>query len=619
VAVSSNLPAIKSTLDRDLRTWTDRVRDTLNATGDDRLVRLGELERALESIEKKIVERITGLPYTQVSTTAGGGGGFNSLVNNYGLPNGLVSDLYDQIEQEILNSALVKELITPFLDDLLRRLEDYRKRMDEHRERMEEALTNARSRLTDARSRMDDIRNEFEAKLVYQEADYRGAVYQEYIARRDGDAVLTQSIELLDAQVEDNAAAILTERTARVTADEALANTISLLDTRVGDNTSAILTEQTARATADSALASQINLLDTRVGNNTSAILTEQTARTTADSALATQINLLDTRVGNNAAAISGEQTARVTADEALAEDISLLDTRVGSNAAAIYKEQTARVTANEALAEDISLLDTRVGSTEASIIDEQTARATEDSALSESISSNYTTQNGRVAAVEVKAESIDGVFAQYTVKLNVNNHVAGIGLMNDGNTSAFVVQADRFAVVSSSGTGYKAPFFVDDGQTFIDTALIKDASITNAKIGTAQIGTLTLAGEAVTIPRYASFSSYFTTTTTWSSAVAPVTVTVGADVGWVNFVVVATAQLYPTTSSTTTGYLGVFVNGTMVTYYGATWSGLGISMAASVMVGLGAGTHTIDIRWKSDASKTNSITGGLLVLGAKR
>lgn len=43
---------------------------------------------------------------------------------------------------------------------------------------------------------------------------------------------------------------------------------------------------------------------------------------------------------------------------------------------------------------------------------------------------------------------------ARHTVALNVNGHVSGTVSENDGETSSFAIQADRFAVVPSSSTG---------------------------------------------------------------------------------------------------------------------------------------------------------------------
>ena len=104
-------------------------------------------------------------------------------------------------------------------------------------------------------------------------------------------------------------------------------------------------------------------------------------------------------------------------------------------------------------------------------------------------------------AAVETHATSIDGIHAQYTVKVDVNGHVSGFGLastpINDTPYSVFTVAADAFMIAPPSsvpaGVG-TSPFFhyaveterngvmIPPG-TYIEEAFIVDAAITNAKI----------------------------------------------------------------------------------------------------------------------------------------
>lgn len=84
-------------------------------------------------------------------------------------------------------------------------------------------------------------------------------------------------------------------------------------------------------------------------------------------------------------------------------------------------------------------------------------------------------------------AQITSSMYAQYTVKLDVNGYVSGFGLMNTGTTSSFIVKTDTFAIVpagSAAGTAGTYPFIVSGGSVYIDTAVIKDASITSAKIG---------------------------------------------------------------------------------------------------------------------------------------
>lgn len=97
-------------------------------------------------------------------------------------------------------------------------------------------------------------------------------------------------------------------------------------------------------------------------------------------------------------------------------------------------------------------------------------------------------------------------LYGQYTVKIDDRGHVSGFGLastsVNGTPTSAFIVRADRFAIVGANDTTdplgtltpTKLPFIVTNtptvvnGKTYpagtwIDTAFVANATITNAQI----------------------------------------------------------------------------------------------------------------------------------------
>jgi hypothetical protein len=117
---------------------------------------------------------------------------------------------------------------------------------------------------------------------------------------------------------------------------------------------------------------------------------------------------------------------------------------------------------------------------------------------------------DGNRAAVQVAQLSVDGVRAQYTVKIDNNGHVSGFGLasttVNGTPRSAFIVRADRFAIVGANSTidplgtltPTKVPFMVFTtptvigGKTYPAGTWIDTAFIANATIDTAQIRDLT-------------------------------------------------------------------------------------------------------------------------------
>ena len=62
-------------------------------------------------------------------------------------------------------------------------------------------------------------------------------------------------------------------------------------------------------------------------------------------------------------------------------------------------------------------------------------------------------------ASIQTQSQTINGIQANWTMKMDVNGYVSGIGAMNDGKTSEFIVRADKFAVANPTGTGKKYGF----------------------------------------------------------------------------------------------------------------------------------------------------------------
>lgn len=84
-------------------------------------------------------------------------------------------------------------------------------------------------------------------------------------------------------------------------------------------------------------------------------------------------------------------------------------------------------------------------------------------------------------------------LYAQYTVKLDNNGYVSGFGMSNDGDTSAFIIRADQFAIVdpgnpdATSDVGGRiepnqefVPFAVDNGKVYMRNAFVIDLSAEN-------------------------------------------------------------------------------------------------------------------------------------------
>lgn len=128
---------------------------------------------------------------------------------------------------------------------------------------------------------------------------------------------------------------------------------------------------------------------------------------------------------------------------------------------------------------------------TAAAIVGEEIVYADPDRAIAEAIRTLSVATEEGTAALQILQGTQggpDGLAAQFMVKTDVNGYVSGYGLYNDGATSEFIVNVDRFAV-ATPGNNPSYPFIIDrvNGQTVIvlnAATFIPDASITNAKIG---------------------------------------------------------------------------------------------------------------------------------------
>lgn len=138
-----------------------------------------------------------------------------------------------------------------------------------------------------------------------------------------------------------------------------------------------------------------------------------------------------------------------------------------------------------------------------------KTATDSAISASSTTLTSNFNntlTNYATTAAVQqnffAKADG-QALQGQYTVKIDLNGHVSGFGLAstvtNGTPTSAFIIRADRFAIVDPASTANNltltpssdtVPFAYVSGVAgvpngvYIKDAFIQNASITDAKIG---------------------------------------------------------------------------------------------------------------------------------------
>lgn len=316
------------------------------------------------------------------------------------------------------------------------------------------------------------------------------------------------NVKRITAEAQTRAAAILAEATARQ---------------------AAITQEATTRQTADLSLASQITTVTASLGQLDAAIQQEATARANGDSAEALLRETLATQMRGTyngtdvtqltSGLVYSERVARSTADGALASRSDALEatvynptTGLPATRSLLINDYYTKVATDQAIALSSSTLNSSFNNTLQGYVTNATltslyyTASQTDQAISQSSSTLTATFNNTLSGYATTAAVQQNYFAkadgqslqgQYTVKIDLNGHVSGFGLastlVNGTPSSAFIVRADKFAIVDPASTANSltnspsadtVPFAVSGGAVYIKSAFIQDASISSAKIG---------------------------------------------------------------------------------------------------------------------------------------
>lgn len=165
-----------------------------------------------------------------------------------------------------------------------------------------------------------------------------------------------------------------------------------------------------------------------------------------------------------------------------------------GRFGAAIKEEQILRESQFEAFASNVTTAIANLDGNQAVARNALTAISTAQSAQASDITDLQTTIGGvslnAQQALEV-SQTIEGEMeASWTVKLDADGYVAGVGLILEGGeagelSSDFYIRSDRFAVGPPAGgkVSAKPVFIVQGGQVYINGSLFASGSITASMI----------------------------------------------------------------------------------------------------------------------------------------
>jgi prefoldin subunit 5 len=270
---------------------------------------------------------------------------------------------------------------------------------------------------------------------------------------------------------------------------------IALLQQINGDEENVIAlieTESEARVDGDTALATLISRIGA-AGSGTAFILDLNTVQVSPTETLGVRLSSISSSLASSAAAINTETTARTTADAALAQTISKIGASSTDGVSFILNLDSVRVLPGETLGQRLNQIASATNAATAAVSSEAVTRAAADSSFAATLSTLQSTVGGFTSSIQTLTTSVNGVQAQYSVKIDNNGRVSGFGLIsqpiNGTIVSTFNFNADVFRIWN--GTSNVAPFVVEGGVVKIQNAQIENAAIANCSIDKLTVGTL--------------------------------------------------------------------------------------------------------------------------------
>nr|WP_313077775.1 phage tail protein [Moraxella sp.] len=309
------------------------------------------------------------------------------------------------------------------------------------------------------------------------------------------DMTLSQKIDNVSATYNDSLASVQRETKAVSDKYSALATDVNIIKAAQAGNLVLVMDNYYTKATTDQTIAQKISTFKSEV--------VDPALNKKADAGALQETTAKTDRIDGQLQAASTKLDGVYARVVPLTADSNSWTADSGSKAATAWTLQSAIVDGDSALSQRIDSLTAATDSNIATIRSEQTAQSTKLSATATKTDTLQTTVDGNTASIQTQQQSINGLYGQYFVKLDVNGRVSGFGTANDGTVSDFAIRADKFYIAAPDGTDKgDAPFIVTTTPQVIDGVTIPAGTyIKAAYIAKASIDTLHIKGNAVTVP----------------------------------------------------------------------------------------------------------------------
>ncbi|MBT1794083.1 DUF1983 domain-containing protein [Enterobacter hormaechei subsp. xiangfangensis] len=333
--------------------------------------------------------------------------------------------------------------------------------------------------------------------------------------KQTAEAIIGNALAIADvvvrqtAQQGANSATFEQLREVIATETEARVTDVTRLEAKTAQNEAGITDVRQALATETEARASEVSQLTAatkaasdkadsaaEVGaQNTASITDLSQVVTNLDSSMASRLEELGAKTDKASGGIQSNSIALITNTLAQVNQRMTLSAQYGDSKASIDRIDSAMASDREATTSSLLRLQTDVNGNKASINSLNQTFSDYQQATATQINGITATINGHTSAITTNAQAIANVNgdlnAMYSIKVAVDangkQYAAGmgIGVQNtpSGMQSQVLFLADRFAVMAQAGGAVSLPFVIQNGQTFINDAFFRDASIQFGKI----------------------------------------------------------------------------------------------------------------------------------------
>jgi len=342
------------------------------------------------------------------------------------------------------------------------------------------------------------------AEAVKQNAD--GLAAAAGANRQTAEAIIGNALAIADvvvrqsAQQGANSARFEQLREVIATETEARVTDVIRLEAKTDQNAAGVTQVRQALATETEARATAVDQLTAQTAKNAAGVTDLTQVVTDLDSSTASRFEEISAEIaGIDGSDIRGgiqsNSIALITNTLAQVSQSTRMSVQYGANAAGIQRVDNVMADASKAVAESLRTLDASTGGGTANVTDFAKTMADFSQVSATKINSLSVTVNGQQAAIvqnaQVSADINNNLNAMYSIKVGVDANGRqfaagmGIGVQNTpaGMQSQVLFLADRFAVMSQAGGTVSLPFVIQNGQTFINDAFFRDASIQFGKI----------------------------------------------------------------------------------------------------------------------------------------